>query len=93
MHRDQDLSILSAMASFTLDFGTGTMDLSTILGAWLADRVLGAERTLFVWEKHEDFVPVSDTPEFIWIERDERAIRDLVFLANGLIGELHRLTN
>jgi hypothetical protein len=55
--------------------------------------VLGAERTLFVWEQHENFVPVSATPKHIWIERDERAIRDLVYLANGLIGELHRLTN
>ena len=55
--------------------------------------MLGAERTLFVWEQHENFVPVSDTPKHIWIERDERAIRDLVYLANGLIGELHRLTN
>lgn len=55
--------------------------------------VLGAERTLFVWEQHENFVPVSDTPKHIWIERDERAIRELVYLANGLIGELHRLTN
>lgn len=55
--------------------------------------VLGAERTLFVWEQHENFVPISDTPKHIWIERDERAIRDLVYLANGLIGELHRLTN
>ena len=55
--------------------------------------VLGAERTLFVWEQHENFVPVSATPKHIWIERDERAIRELVYLANGLIGELHRLTN
>ena len=55
--------------------------------------VLGAERTLFVWEQHVNFVPVSATPKHIWIERDERAIRDLVYLANGLIGELHRLTN
>lgn len=55
--------------------------------------VLGAERTLFVWEQHKDFVPVSTEPKWLWIERDERAIKDLVFLANGLIGELHRLTN
>jgi len=55
--------------------------------------VLGAERTLFVWEQHKNFVPVSETPKFLWIERDDRAIKDLVFLANGLIGELHRLTN
>lgn len=55
--------------------------------------VLGAQRTLFVWEQHKNFVPVSETPKHFWIERDERAIRDLVYLANGLIGELHRLTN
>ena len=55
--------------------------------------VLGAERTLFAWEQHENFVPIADEPKWLWIERDERAIRDLVFLANGLIGELHRLTN
>jgi hypothetical protein len=55
--------------------------------------VLGAERTLFVWEQHKNFVPVADEPKWLWIERDERAIKDLVYLANGLIGELHRLTN
>jgi hypothetical protein len=55
--------------------------------------VLGAQRTLFVWEQHENFVPLPGPPKHIWIERDERAIRDLVYLANGLIGELHRLTN
>ena len=52
--------------------------------------VLGAERTLFVWEKHEDFVPVSDTPEFIWIERDEAMIEHLVNVANHLIAEIIR---
>ncbi len=55
--------------------------------------VLGAERTLFVWEQHENFVPIPGPPKHIWVERDERAIRELVYLANGLIGELHRLTN
>ncbi len=33
MHRDQDLTILAALAAATLDFGTGTMDLTNILGA------------------------------------------------------------
>lgn len=55
--------------------------------------VLGAHRTLFVWEQHENFVPLPGPPKHIWVERDERAIRELVYLANGLIGELHRLTN
>lgn len=33
MNRDQDLTILAAMAAFTQDFGSGPMDLTTILGA------------------------------------------------------------
>lgn len=55
--------------------------------------VLGAQRTFFVWEQHRNFVPIADEPQFTWIERDEEAIAELVWLANGLIGELHRLTN
>ena len=55
--------------------------------------VLGASRTLFVWEQHRNFVPVADEPQFTWIDRDEDAIAELVWLANGLIAELHRLTN
>lgn len=55
--------------------------------------VLGAQRTFFVWEQHSNFVPISNEPKFTWIERDEEAIAELVWLANGLIGELHRLTN
>lgn len=33
MHRDQDLVILAALAAATQDFGTGVMDLTTVLGA------------------------------------------------------------
>ncbi len=33
MRRDQDLVILAALAAATQDYGTGTMDLTTILGA------------------------------------------------------------
>jgi hypothetical protein len=55
--------------------------------------VLGSERTLFVWEKHEDFVPVSETPEFVWIERDEAMIEHLVNVANHLIAEIIRRQN
>ena len=55
--------------------------------------VLGAQRTFFVWEQHHNFIPIADEPKFTWIERDDDAIAELVWLANGLIGELHRLTN
>jgi hypothetical protein len=54
---------------------------------WWQQYVLGAERTLMVWERHENFVPVGD-PECRWIERDETEIERLVKLAGQLIDEL-----
>ncbi|MBN9612420.1 MAG: YqaJ viral recombinase family protein [Actinobacteria bacterium] len=54
---------------------------------WWQQYVLGAERTLMVWERHEDFVPVGD-PEYRWIDRDEDEIERLVKLAGQLIDTL-----
>jgi len=54
---------------------------------WWQQYVLGAERTLMVWERHIDFVPVGD-PEFRWIDRDENEIAQLVSLAGKLIDTL-----
>jgi hypothetical protein len=54
--------------------------------------VLGAERTLVVWEQHNDFVPLDDEPLCRWVDRDEREINTLVTMANALIDELHRRT-
>ncbi|SJN09249.1 hypothetical protein FM113_05640 [Leucobacter sp. 7(1)] len=51
---------------------------------WWQQYVLGAERTLMVWERHEDFVPVGD-PECRWIDRDENEIARLVGIAGNLI--------
>ncbi|WP_424936305.1 MULTISPECIES: YqaJ viral recombinase family protein [Bacteria] len=59
---------------------------------WWQQHVLGAERTLFVWEEHEDFSPVHDEPHCVWIDRDEREISRLVGLATSLIDELYRRT-
>jgi hypothetical protein len=55
---------------------------------WWQQYVLGADRTLLVWEQHVDFVPVSPVPEFRWIERDDDQIMILVGLANALIDNL-----
>ena len=55
---------------------------------WWQQYVLGADRTLLVWEEHLDFVPVAAVPEFRWIERDEDQIAILVGLANALIDNL-----
>jgi len=57
---------------------------------WWQQYVLGAERTLLVWEQHLDFVPVSAEPECRWIERDEDQIAILVGFANDLIDILNR---
>ncbi|WP_280679903.1 YqaJ viral recombinase family protein [Cryobacterium sp. CG_9.6] len=52
---------------------------------WWQQYVLGADRTLLVWEQHLDFVPVNAVPEFRWIERDEDQIAILIGFANNLI--------
>jgi hypothetical protein len=56
---------------------------------WWQQHVLGADRTLVVWEEHDAFVPVGDEPRCAWVERDEREIATLVRLATALIDELH----
>lgn len=52
---------------------------------WWQQYVLGAERTLVVWEQHIDFVPVAPEPQCRWVERDDNEIHILVGLANRLL--------
>ena len=59
---------------------------------WWQQHVLGAERTLFVWEEHVDFSPIHDEPRCVWIDRDDAEIAKLVGLATDLIDELYRRT-
>jgi len=54
---------------------------------WWQQYVLGAERTLVVWEQHEGFVPVGE-PQCRWVDRDENEIARLVGLAGRLIDVL-----
>ena len=54
---------------------------------WWQQYVLGAERTLVVWEQHRDFVPVDPEPNVRWVARDENEIHQL----NGLAERLHEL--
>lgn len=56
---------------------------------WWQQYVLGAERTLFVWEQHVDFVPVG-APRHQWVERDEDEIAALVDRADRLLELLAR---
>jgi hypothetical protein len=53
---------------------------------WWQQYVLGAERTLLVWEQHDDFVPTNAEPECRWIDRDENQIHLLVQLADQVLG-------
>lgn len=57
---------------------------------WWQQYVLGAERTLVVWEQHEDFVPVSGVPECRWVDRDENEIAKLVRLADQVLAAMRR---
>lgn len=57
---------------------------------WWQQYVLGAERTLVVWEQHENFVPISDEPKCLWVDRDESQIHLLVGRANAVLTELGR---
>jgi len=59
---------------------------------WWQQYVLGAERTLLVWEEHKDFVPVNAEPECRWIERDDDQIAILVGYANDLIARLNTMS-
>ena len=59
---------------------------------WWQQHVLGAERTLFVWEQHDNFRVLHDEPRCTWIDRDDREIDKLVGLATRLIDELYERT-
>jgi hypothetical protein len=57
---------------------------------WWQQYVLGAERTLVVWERHDDFVPVHADPECRWVDRDENEIHRLRVLADEVLRALRR---
>lgn len=52
---------------------------------WWQQYVLGAERSLIIWEEHENFVPVRQEPQALWIERNDHEIAQLVRRANTLL--------
>ncbi|WP_228497244.1 MULTISPECIES: YqaJ viral recombinase family protein [unclassified Pseudoclavibacter] len=57
---------------------------------WWQQYVLGAERTLMVWERHQDFIVVDREPKFVWIDRDEAEIAKLVTLANEVLKDVEK---
>lgn len=76
----------------TTNKGWRTIPRHYLRQVWWQQHVLGAERTLFCWEEHDNFVPLHDEPRSVWIERDDAEIGKLVGLATNLIDELYRRT-
>jgi hypothetical protein len=56
---------------------------------WWQQHVLGAERTLFVWEQHDEYVPVGP-PRYQWVDRDDAEIATLCAAADRLFDLLSR---
>ncbi|MFF5794317.1 YqaJ viral recombinase family protein [Paeniglutamicibacter sp. NPDC012692] len=54
--------------------------------------VLGAERTLFVWEPHIEFVPTHDEPLTRWVDRDDAEIGDLIGKVDQMVAILQQRT-
>lgn len=53
---------------------------------WWQQYVLGAERTLVVWEQRDgDFRPMDLEPRWQWVKRDQAEIESLVESANKLL--------
>lgn len=52
--------------------------------------VMDAESCLYVWEEHENFVPVDIEPKWLLIERDETTINKLRNLAEVALKRLDK---
>lgn len=50
--------------------------------------VMGASRCMYVWEEHENYVPIELEPKWEWIDRDTVAIEKLKSLATVLLKRL-----
>ena len=55
---------------------------------WWEQYVMGASRTLLIWEHHDGFQPVSMEPVGVWFYRDDDAIATLIQIADIVLGGL-----
>lgn len=65
-----------------------TIPRSYLRQVWWQQYVLGADRTLVVWEEHDAFVPVHAEPRCQWVDRDDNEIHQLIRRAEMLIERL-----
>lgn len=49
---------------------------------WWEQYVMGARRTLFVWEVHDNFTPLGMEPDSFIFERDDSEIENLITIAD-----------
>lgn len=49
---------------------------------WWEQYVMGADRTLFVWEEHVGGIPTTMEPESHWFYRDDAAIDKLIIISD-----------
>lgn len=52
---------------------------------WWEQWVMGADRTLLVWEQHDGFRPVDMEPDAVWFDRDDDEIKKLVSIADYVL--------
>lgn len=52
---------------------------------WWEQYVMGAERTLLIWEHHNDFSPAGMEPESVWFMRSDPDIEKLIRIANYVL--------
>jgi hypothetical protein len=74
----------------TTSHGWRNIPRSYLRQVWWQQYVLGADRTLVVWEQHNDFVPIAGEPKVRWVERDDNEIYVLVGLANRVLELMSR---
>jgi hypothetical protein len=72
----------------TTDHPFKTIPLGYRRQIWWEQYVIGADRTLFVWEEHEDFHPVSMEPESCWIDRDEHELAKMLAIGGLVLAAL-----
>ncbi len=87
--RERD-GVLELCEIKTTSSGWSRIPRSYLRQVWWQQYVLGAERTLVVWERHDEFVPVADEPECRWVDRDDAEIARLVRLAEDLLVAMRR---
>lgn len=62
-----------------------TIPLGYIRQVWWAQYVMGAERTIFGYEIHDNFIPTDLDPLSVVIERDDKAIKKLIQIADEVL--------